>query len=76
MRYVGCQTMLAVETVYRSLDTLITVFSTEKEPKAKGYAKKIETQTLFQLYIRGSNILPIPLPRTLLTLPEEIFRCI
>ena len=32
---------LAVDTVFRSLDSLITLFSTEKDAKAKGYAKKL-----------------------------------
>ena len=31
----------AVETVYRSMDSLISLFSIEKDAKAKGFAKKL-----------------------------------
>ena len=49
----------SVETVYRCLDALITVFSTDKEPKAKGYAKKIGHSDFISTTYMLMDILPV-----------------
>ena len=41
---------LAVETVYKTLDSLVTLFTDDKDAKAKGYGKKWSSMTLLQLH--------------------------
>ena len=41
----------AVETVYYCMDSLITIFSTDKEPKTEGYGKKNRQLRLYINYI-------------------------
>lgn len=49
----------AVETVYRCLDSLISVFSTDKDAKAKGYAKKIGNSDFISTTYMLMDVLPI-----------------
>ena len=49
----------AVETVYRSMDSLILLFSTEKEAKAKGFAKKLGNSDFISTTYMLMDILPI-----------------
>ena len=44
---------------HRCLDALITVFSTDKEPKAKGYAKKIGHSDFISTTYMLMDILPV-----------------
>ena len=49
----------AVETVYRCLDSLLSLFSTEKDPKAKGYSKKLGNTDFISTTYMLMDILPI-----------------
>lgn len=49
----------AVETVYRCLDSLLSLFSTEKDPKAKGYSKKLGNTDFITTTYMLMDILPI-----------------
>ena len=49
----------AVETVYRSLDSLLSVFSTDKDPKAKGYSKKLGNSDFISTTYMLMDVLPI-----------------
>ena len=49
----------AVETVYRSIDSLISLFSTEKDAKPKGFAKKLGNSDFISTTYMLMDILPI-----------------
>ena len=58
MKLGGCL-YKSVETVYRCLDALIRMFSTDKEPKAKVYAKKIGHSDFISTTYMLMDILPV-----------------
>ena len=49
----------AVETVYRSTDSLISLFSTEKDAKPKGFTKKLGNSDFISTTYMLMDILPI-----------------
>ena len=50
---------LAVQTVYKCLDSLITFFSTDTDAKAKGYGKKLIQQDFIASTYMLMDVLPI-----------------
>ena len=49
----------AAETVYRSLDSLLSVFSSDKDPKVKGYSKKLGNSDYISTTYMLMDVLPI-----------------
>ncbi|XP_033736369.1 zinc finger protein 862-like [Pecten maximus] len=49
----------AVESVYRTLDSLITLFANEKDAKAKGYSRKLANHKFIATTYMLMDILPI-----------------